>query len=202
MSSLTLRAIAVRPTALLVAAFHAALVFGLLTALNQGLPTLKYDDIQLVIPPDVPKRDPTPTRIDHRPLLDPITPPIVDPPKLNFDDTSTDASINDAISDIDHGPMTLPTSPAWVRADIRNRTEIEYPHISKYLDEQGVVTLSVRIGVDGRPLEILISVTSGHSRLDQAALAAVAHWKFRPVTRDGVPIEAWTKLPIAFRLQD
>jgi protein TonB len=202
MSSLSLRAFAVRPSALLVVALHVALVFGLLTALNQGMATLTNDDMQLVITPAVPKPDPTPFLKDIRPELDRITPPIVPRPDLPADDSPTDPGVTSAISNPARGTVTEPSAPTWARAEIRNRTDIEYPRLSKYLDEQGIVMLSVRIGVDGLPREVLIGATSGHSRLDQAALAAVARWKFKPVTRDGVPVEAWTRLPIAFRLQD
>ena len=130
-----------------------------------------------------------------------MTAPKVPLPPTPLDGEVIDTPVTDAIDNLGHG-IPEPTPPTWVRADIRDRTDIEYPRASKILDEQGVVILSVLIGIDGRPLEIIIGASSGHGRLDQAARAAVAHWRFRPVTRDGVPIETWTKLPIAFRLQD
>jgi protein TonB len=200
MSSLILRSFAVRPSVLLVAALHFAFVFGLLTALNRGLPTPSDDVMTLVDTPPLPQPKPRTAPVD-RVTLPHDTAPRVPLPPIPLDGEVTYTPVTDTIDNLGHG-TTEPTPPTWVRADIRDRTEIEYPRASKILDEQGVVMLSVRIGIDGWPLEIIIGASSGHSRLDQAARDAVAHWRFRPVTRDGVPIEAWTKLPIAFRLQD
>jgi protein TonB len=200
MSLVVLRQYAVRPSALLVAALHFAFVFGLLTALNRGLPTPHDDNITIVDTAPLPQPKTRLAPVDRVTLTQETAPEVPLPP-IPLDGKATETPVTDAIDNRGHG-MTEPAFPTWVRADIRDRTEIEYPRASKILDEQGVVMLSVRIGIDGRPLEIIICASSGHRRLDQAALDAVAHWRFRPVTRDGVPIEAWTRLPIAFRLQD
>jgi protein TonB len=200
MSSLILRQYAVRPSLLLVTALHLAFIFGLLTALNRGLPKPPDDVMTIVDTPPLPQPAPRTAQVDRVTLTQETTPK-VPLPQTPLDGEATDLSVTDAIDNLGHDKAE-PAPPKWVRADIRDRTDIEYPRASKILDEQGVVMLSVRIGIDGRPLEIILGASSGHSRLDQAALAAVAHWRFRPVTRDGVPIEAWTKLPIAFRLQD
>jgi protein TonB len=200
MTSLILRPLALRPAVLLVAALHLAFVSGLLTALSRGLPTPPDDVMTIVDTPPLPQPEPRTAPVD-RVTLTHVTAPKVPLPPTRLDGEVIGTPVTDAMDNLGHG-ITEPTPPTWVRADVRDSTDIEYPRASKILDEQGVVILNVRIGIDGRPLEIIIGASSGHSRLDQAARAAVAHWRFRPVTRDGVPIETWTKLPVAFRLQD
>ena len=36
--------------------------------------------------------------------------------------------------------------------------------------------------------------------LDDAAVAAVLQWRFVPATRNGVPVCAWTAVPVRFTL--
>ena len=42
--------------------------------------------------------------------------------------------------------------------------------------------------------------TSGHLRLDRAALESVQRWKFVPAKRDDKPVDAWVLVPIRFSL--
>ncbi len=51
-----------------------------------------------------------------------------------------------------------------------------------------VVAMSVVVGTDGKPHDL--RVTSAPNRdYDQAALAAMQHWRFKPTTCDGEPME-------------
>jgi protein TonB len=52
------------------------------------------------------------------------------------------------------------------------------------------VVLRVRVGIDGRPKAVEIAGSSGHPRLDEAALRAVREARFRPYLEDGRPREA------------
>jgi len=100
-----------------------------------------------------------------------------------------------------NGPERL-ADPVWSNPLILRRTDINYPWQARALQEQGVVQLRMRIAVDGSPRDVAVEISSGHPRLDQAALTAVRHWQFKPLMRDGAPVEAWARLPIAFRLAD
>lgn len=77
-----------------------------------------------------------------------------------------------------------------------------YPRASRRLGEQGEVLLKVEIGTDGRARQVLVSRTSGHARLDEAALAAVRAARFRPYAEHGVPQVVWTTVPIQFELEN
>jgi protein TonB len=67
--------------------------------------------------------------------------------------------------------------------------------------EEGTVVVRVLVREDGIPTEITLYKTSGYKRLNDAALAAVAGWKFNPAIKDGKPIQWWVAVPIVFKLQ-
>jgi TonB family protein len=57
------------------------------------------------------------------------------------------------------------------------------------IDEQGVVTAAS------------VEKSSGYDTLDSAAVAwVIAHWRYKPATKDGVPIESSTDALVTFKL--
>jgi protein TonB len=93
--------------------------------------------------------------------------------------------------------LELPSS----NADYLNNPKAEYPRLSRQRNEQGRVLVSVFIGVDGTAQKAEIKVSSGHDRLDQAALATVKSWRYVPGKRAGVPEAMWFNVPIHFVLE-
>lgn len=87
-----------------------------------------------------------------------------------------------------------------VDASARGNRVPDYPAISRRLGEQGVVVLRVLISPDGRASEVQLVKTSGSSRLDGAAVAAVKEWRFVPALRGGKPVSAWYEWRWEFRL--
>lgn len=78
-----------------------------------------------------------------------------------------------------------------------------YPPRSITLEEQGTVTLLIYVLPDGSVADVKVSKSSGHQRLDQAAMrAALGGWRFKPATQDGVPIAAWGRYAVTFSLRD
>jgi TonB family protein len=70
----------------------------------------------------------------------------------------------------------------------------DYPADSVQLGEQGTTTVGYRITVQGTVKDPRVVVSSGSERLDGAALACVANWRYLPA-RDakGEPVEVeWT----------
>jgi periplasmic protein TonB len=63
------------------------------------------------------------------------------------------------------------------------------------------VLLRVVVGADGVPLSWSIERSSGHARLDAAALAAVEGWRFEPARRGSRPVAASVIVPMEFRLR-
>ncbi len=74
-----------------------------------------------------------------------------------------------------------------------------YPERSLQLGEEGEVLLSVRVGVNGRALKVTLARSSGFRRLDQAAMDAVARWRFAPARRGGAAAESVLTIPVSFR---
>jgi len=77
----------------------------------------------------------------------------------------------------------------------------EYPRLARRLGEQGTVLLHVYVSASGRPEKIEMRKSSGSPRLDQAARATVARWKFVPARQGDVPVGAWLIVPITFVLE-
>ncbi|HLQ39233.1 MAG TPA: energy transducer TonB, partial [Planctomycetota bacterium] len=52
----------------------------------------------------------------------------------------------------------------------------------------GKVEIELSLTAEGRVSAARVLQSSGHELLDQTTLAALRQWRFRPATRDGVPV--------------
>ncbi|WP_337245807.1 energy transducer TonB [Luteimonas sp. gir] len=77
-----------------------------------------------------------------------------------------------------------------------------YPRASLRRGETGDVMLRVQVGADGRVEGIDVIASSGHARLDRAAVSAVRRWRFEPAMRAGQPVPGEVRVPIAFSPAD
>lgn len=77
-----------------------------------------------------------------------------------------------------------------------------YPSLSRKKKEQGTVLLKLLVKADGSVGSISVLKSSGFSRLDQAALQAVKHWRFTPATQQGKNIDYWYEMPMTFALNN
>jgi protein TonB len=75
-----------------------------------------------------------------------------------------------------------------------------YPAESRRLGEQGTVALLLTLGTDGSVVRVALESSSGSPRLDEAAVSAAWGWRFRPATRDGVPVVTTVRQRVGFRL--
>lgn len=62
--------------------------------------------------------------------------------------------------------------------------------------------LKLLVKADGSVGSISVLKSSGFSRLDQAALQAVKHWRFTPATQQGKNIDYWYEMPMTFALNN
>ena len=116
------------------------------------------------------------------------------------------------------GPSTLPASPdieettvappietgpiAAAKLDYAFAPPPPYPNDARRRRIEGTVYLQVLVDVDGRPLDVLVQRSSGNRSLDDAARKQVLNrWRFRPATRDGVPVQAVGIVPVKFSMQ-
>lgn len=93
--------------------------------------------------------------------------------------------------------LELPSSDA---AYLRNPAPA-YPPRSRHLGEQGRVVVRVLVDAEGSPQRAQVHQSSGHARLDQAALTTVLQWRYVPGRRAGVPEAMWLNVPISFVLE-
>ncbi len=148
---------------------------------------------ELIIPLDVPLPDPivdTAPDANSRPLVTSPEPPV-----------RPAAGTGDAVV---VQPPPQPAGPTRIaRFDPRHAASAQppYPAASRRLEEEGTVTIHVRIGRDGRVLAATLAQSSGFPRLDAAALAhALAAWRFTPALEAGVAVEATRDIKVDFRL--
>ncbi len=93
-----------------------------------------------------------------------------------------------------------PVVPPRVDAAHLNNPAPVYPAPSRRLREEGRVLLDVHILPDGSVGQIRLRASSGHHRLDRAALDAVRRWRYVPARQGGQAIAYWYVQPIVFSL--
>ncbi len=80
-------------------------------------------------------------------------------------------------------------------------TPLDYPRTSRRLQEAGTVLLRVYIDERGLPATVQLSRSSGFPRLDDAAIASVKKWRFKPYSENGVPMAGYAVIPVVFELE-
>ena len=63
----------------------------------------------------------------------------------------------------------------------------------------GTVVLTVTVGIEGKPTEVLLVQSSGNATLDKSALERVPSWQFNPATRNGKPVPLSIQVPVNFK---
>lgn len=76
----------------------------------------------------------------------------------------------------------------------------DYPAVSAQLGETGTTEVRVLVDAGGRPQDVVLHKTSGHPRLDRAALAGARTLRCKPYTEAGVAQAVWVVAPIVFEL--
>jgi len=80
--------------------------------------------------------------------------------------------------------------------------QLVYPPLSLRRRETGLVVVRAYVGLEGgAPRSVSVERSSGHARLDHAALAAVQGARFKPYAEKGRPVEGWALIPIRFDLE-
>jgi len=77
--------------------------------------------------------------------------------------------------------------------------EPEFSEEARKAKFQGVCTLALIVGVDGRPTNIRVQSSLGMG-LDEKAIEAVRNWKFEPGKKDGHPVATEIAIEVEFHL--
>lgn len=118
---------------------------------------------------------------------------------------AADAVARPAGFDREVAPRTSITMAPPVAAAISTPVEVLFKPSADYTDEarsmriEGEVVLEVAFGASGDVSVVRIVHRLGHG-LDETATRAVAGIRFRPATRDGIPVAVRTLVHIEFRL--
>ena len=75
----------------------------------------------------------------------------------------------------------------------------DYPFEVACAGVGGTAVLTVTVGVEGKPTEIVLAHSSGNAALDKAALERVPSWQFQAATRRGQPVPMSIKVPVNFK---
>jgi len=109
------------------------------------------------------------------------------------------------------GPSTqtlIPTPPpAGIdRAAVSvagTHTTPPYPIVARRAGAEGVVTLRLTVGTDGRVSAAEIVTSAGRDDLDQAARDWIlAHWRYRPALKNGDPAVAQVLASVTYSLKN
>lgn len=76
-----------------------------------------------------------------------------------------------------------------------------YPRRARRKGHEGVVTVEISVGADGKVDDVSVVASSGHPELDDAAVAAVRTASFAPATVGGVGVSGKLRLTFDFRLK-
>jgi protein TonB len=147
-------------------------------------------------PPALPRKAPSP------PLSTPIATPPVAPavPALAAVGSAGAPPAAPAVAAAAPAPAALVA--ARFDADYLDNPGPVYPAASRRLGEAGRVILRVRVSTQGLPLAVDIRQSSGFSRLDEAARAAVEHWRFVPARQAGEAVDSSVLVPLQFVLEN
>ncbi|MCC7541791.1 MAG: TonB-dependent receptor, partial [Deltaproteobacteria bacterium] len=117
------------------------------------------------------------------------------------------ASRTFAQQDADAGPPSVDAGappaeqPALTRPELIEFVRAEYPADLRARGVTGATVLRLTVGTSGTVTEASVATSSGHTALDEAAMAAARRFRFRPATRRGQPIAARIQYRYEFTLE-
>jgi len=77
-----------------------------------------------------------------------------------------------------------------------------YPSSARKEGREGIVTVLVLVGTDGKPVSVTVRVSSGHEDFDTAAVTAVKKWLFAPARKGKEAVASFHDVRIRFRLDE
>ena len=97
---------------------------------------------------------------------------------------------------VESKPAPAPVAVARYDADYLNNPAPGYPQLSRRLGEEGQVMVRAQVSADGKVLSVELKQSSGFERLDEAALKAVAKYRFTSIGH-----VSFVVVPIKFNLK-
>jgi TonB family protein len=196
-------------TFFLVAGLHVALFYGLMIGLGFQIIKVIPNSLQtrLLQPPQARTLPPLPP-----PLL---TKSRIEIPPPNFPPTEGPIEKGDIVAEtpniLSSRPETPPALPPHEVTRVQGgpgsgfpNTDDYYPSIAKRMEEQGVTTVRVCVGANGRLIsDPTVAQTAGSPRLDDGALllAKAGSGHYRAATEDGRAVSSCYSFRVRFALR-
>lgn len=151
------------------------------------------EEPQSVIEPEQPTEQPVqqvqsapePVKPVEQPVAEPIKQPTTLPTPASVDANS------------DPQPQGVTT-----KAQLSDPIRPVYPLISRRRGEEGTVSVEVQITAKGLPRSVVITHSSGHRRLDSAAIKACRKARYIPAMREGRQVDSTFRFQVVFHLQN
>ncbi|MET0657692.1 MAG: energy transducer TonB [Steroidobacteraceae bacterium] len=183
--------------ALLVVALHIIVIYGLSVTMGfVKVPSIIKPATVVFVPEATEEQKSEPVDLPKPDIAEPeLTVPAPEVmPELPMEATPIEAKAT---------PADGSTAPIGSLQELRatSRAEPVYPATSRRLGEQGSVILRVFVDPSGRPQQVVVDRSSGHTRLDDAAATAVKRWRFQPASNGSGPVASWSRVTVTFRLQ-
>ncbi|GAA0475500.1 energy transducer TonB [Parasphingorhabdus litoris] len=199
--------------------FHALLFAGAM-ALPAITAEIPFEGTILAVPIEVDKDPSPPVKAIDEPIVDTNPPPksvtavtpIVAPPVFNDPPTNSFADVDSGIDFSGLGDrVVIPVTPVEVIPDpviadaklnsrYSNQFQPPYPSGLLRMGEEGLITVRVLVGTDGRAKQIEL-VESPHEEFWTATKRhALKKWRFEPATTDGAAFESWITLKVRFEI--
>ena len=184
-------------TGLLILALHGIVIYAIAMSLGViKVPEFAQDMEAVII--DAPQVD-EPKPVEVKPELAELTPEVPMPeaipeipPEIPVESPPV---VENAIA------TTPEAAPEVENLAVSNRVNPVYPPASRRAGEQGTVMVRVLVTERGLPGQLQVLKSSGHPRLDEAALDAIRKWRFKPAKNGATPILSWTRVQVKFELK-
>lgn len=196
-----------------------AMIAGLVFSAPNVIAIVHKHDLQITdvtlppVPPPDPKPVPTRPQPTQRTVItapQPVVPTTVDllpvsPPQPLPPDPIGTLPLAPA-SPVADPPAPPPVLPALVGASVDPRyldaLQPPYPPAETRAGHVGNVVVRVLIGVDGRVKQVERVSAASDDFYAVTERQALGHWRFKPATRGGVPVESWKTMTVHFVLHD
>jgi protein TonB len=187
------------PVGLLVIGIHLVLIYAVAGSLGiVKLPELaKPMEAVIIDSPPEQQHEPVPIEKPDLEMPQVATPPL----------EATVPEIEVPVDEPAPNAITAETSPSPPVAETANmkvnrRVDPVYPAGSRRAGEQGTGMFRVLVDQKGHPQGVEVLKSTGFPRLDKAAMEAIRKWMFSPAMQNGQAVQSWTRVQVAFQLQN
>jgi protein TonB len=175
-----------------------AIVLGVVWSLATGLAQTLAEKVPELLQAQVLPQDKLPDKTPPPPPPDLKIPPppAVPPPDFVI---QSETAVVDTITTVKGPAKPLISSPASIG---KPHTCMQiYPPISQRLGEEGVTLLAFTVTAEGTVANITVAKSSDSERLDSAAIACAASWRYKPAIEAGKPVSVPWKTNVVWKLK-